>query len=354
MVLSFTYFKSANAGNAIGMCYLGRLYESGNEVLPKDLSKAAELYLKSEALGCAWGQACAGYFYWKGFVLEKNEQKARELYEKSASKGSGDGYYGLGCLFVEGTEKDYEKGIKMLEKAVELGSLQAMYKLAFCYKTGIAVEKDLDKAIYWFKRGHEDGDNESSYVLGTIYISQMKDDLAMTVFERPLAHEHNNTVNVMGLLYEWGVIVEKDEQKAFDLFTKASKGYSAPAFYNMGRFYHFGKIVKQDIPLAISFYEKTLEMDPENHYATCMLGVCQEFEKKDISKAVEIYEKASKFDFPLGKICLALCYEYGTGVPKDVENAKELMDQSTECTTNRICALLIESEKGKNFPFFVT
>ncbi len=57
------------------------------EGVPKDLSKAAELYQKAADRGNAKGQDALGWLYENGEGVPKDLEKAKELYQKAADQG---------------------------------------------------------------------------------------------------------------------------------------------------------------------------------------------------------------------------------------------------------------------------
>lgn len=51
------------------------------------------------------------------------------------------------------SEEDFEvRSFKMLKESAELGFPKAMLALANCYEFGDLVERDKERAAYWFKR----------------------------------------------------------------------------------------------------------------------------------------------------------------------------------------------------------
>lgn len=75
--------KSADQGNADGEAMLGQLYAIGTSV-PKDITKAVDLFQKSAAQGNPHGCASLGRAYEKGVGgLPQDNQKAIEWYRKA-------------------------------------------------------------------------------------------------------------------------------------------------------------------------------------------------------------------------------------------------------------------------------
>ena len=58
-----------------------------------------------------------------------------------------------------GTNIDKQKAVELYQKAANLGNCTAQYNLAFMYENGEGIIRDIDQAIYWFKRSAE-GENQ--------------------------------------------------------------------------------------------------------------------------------------------------------------------------------------------------
>ncbi len=48
--------------------------------------------------------------------------------------------------------KDETKAFEYYKESAEKGYVHAQFRLAECYKLGIGIEKDLEKAIYWYNK----------------------------------------------------------------------------------------------------------------------------------------------------------------------------------------------------------
>jgi len=68
----------------------------------------------------------------------------------------------------EGVQKDMEKAIYWYTRAAEQGSTDAYVHLGMCFD-GEDTPKDIKKAIYWFTKAAEQGDADGQFALGTYY-----------------------------------------------------------------------------------------------------------------------------------------------------------------------------------------
>jgi TPR repeat protein len=195
--------KAAEKGDAYSMRYLGCLYRDGDGV-EKDIKKAIEYFERAAEKDDAYSMRYLGCFYRDGDGVEKDIKKAIEYFERAAEKGDAYSMHYLGCLYRDGdgVDSDYKQAVKYFELAAEKGNDEAMdalenmyllrvtsrneekygewvdfnkvigcfekvaekgyayimYRLGCMYKDGNGVEKDIKKAIEWFKKGAEKGD----------------------------------------------------------------------------------------------------------------------------------------------------------------------------------------------------
>jgi TPR repeat protein len=147
------YQKSADQGNANAQANLGWLYEHG-EGVPKDFAKAEQLYQKAADQGnkdaiaslkrlsrpaapklSNQGNAATwfgdGWRYRYGQGVPKDLSKAAELYQKAADQGHRAAQYYLGLLYEmgEGVPKDLSKAAELYQKAADQGDVNAQHRL---------------------------------------------------------------------------------------------------------------------------------------------------------------------------------------------------------------------------------
>lgn len=132
-------------------------YTSGKKV-EKDPLIGSLNYQKAAEIGDPEGLNKLGDYY-----LDIDPGMAREHYEKSANLGNINGMAKLGdCydkLFQELPITEFaEKSFAWYSKAAGLGNSYAMQKCADCYFQGKGVEKDINKAIEWYKKAVDNGD----------------------------------------------------------------------------------------------------------------------------------------------------------------------------------------------------
>lgn len=134
----------------------------------------------------------------------------------------------------------------------------------------------------------------------------------------------------LGLRFERGAGVERDVNKAVELYHKAAeKGYARSQF-NLGIAYSQGLGVKRDTKQAAEWYIKSAEQGftlAEHNLGTMYLsgsnGVYQ-----DPAKAVDYLTRAADKHYPLSLHALGILYMSGAGVAQDMDKGMELLRAS--------------------------
>ncbi|RIB21453.1 hypothetical protein C2G38_1101767 [Gigaspora rosea] len=151
---AFNYYqKSAEMGDASGICNVGYCYDEGIGV-EKDEYKAFIYFKKSAEMGNAYGAFNVGNCYNHGIGVYKDEHKAFIYYQKSAEVGDARGAFSLGACYRtgNGVEKDEHKAFIYYQKSAEMGDTSGMSLVAECYRNGIGITRDLHKAKHWYQR----------------------------------------------------------------------------------------------------------------------------------------------------------------------------------------------------------
>jgi TPR repeat protein len=120
---------------------------------------------------------------------------------------------------------------KLNIKNVEKGDNVSQYNIGNCYRYGINMKKDYNKAIEWYLKSSEGGNIKAMYELGIFY-------------------QYGNE-------YGYGVI--KNEKKAFELYLKSAEGGYKRALFKVGNCYQYGNCTFEDKNKAFEFYLKAAE-----------------------------------------------------------------------------------------------
>jgi TPR repeat protein len=90
------------------------------------------------------------------YYVANDKNTSRRLQEQAALEGTATAHWSLASSYRgygwPVTEKNSEKAIWHLQKAGELGMLQAWFELGVMYLLGDGIPKDENKAFYWFQK----------------------------------------------------------------------------------------------------------------------------------------------------------------------------------------------------------
>lgn len=163
---------------------------------------------------------------------------------------------------ARGIEKNTKEGIKLANKACDLGYFQSCVNLGNIYKFALANENiNTNMAFKYYEKACDNGLYEACYQIATIW-----------QYTEPNNKKTNNIL--------------KYHKKACD------NGFSHSC-YHLGYFYYFAKYVKQDYKKSYEYLKKSCDLN--NDFACLLLGNMYEYAKgvkKDISKALESYKKS--------------------------------------------------------------
>ena len=189
-------------------------------------------------------------------------------------------------------QADIEKARKELDRlafreaklSAELGEVKAERNLVRMYEEGRGEEKDLEKALQWY---------------------------------RTAADEHDDTVSQrnLGRMFEHGIGTEENPSEAFGWYQKAADKGDPVSLRNIARLYETGKGVEANLFEALSWYRKAAEQN--DHEAQRNLarmyenGLGTENSGKNIAEAVKWYRSAADLNDAESQRIIATKYETG-------------------------------------------
>lgn len=205
-------------------------------------------------------------------------------------------------------------GISYLVKSAEAGNPEALTLIGRLYQEGVLFPKNIITASLYYLRATRLDSPTAPAILWYIirqdgYFSKLKN----------LVEKNNaDAMYVWYALYILGFDHQFTDNDAINLLQKAADEDHIPSIVELGLSYLTGKIVKQNKDKAISLWqraEKTGSMEASIRIATAeLLG---EVNKGiNISKDIQLLEKADTLGSVLSQVALAYCYEKGIGVKK--------------------------------------
>lgn len=156
-------------------------------------------------------------------VLAQDNNHAQEL-EAAAEAGDVAAQFQLANLYLSGAfgTSDPDKALEWYHKSAEGGYADANIRLAELYIQGLGGRQDFDEAIKWLQEPAERGVATAQTTLGWALILGKQDyQGALKWYEAAAAQDYPEAISALGSMYYDGTGVQRDHQKALELYKKA-------------------------------------------------------------------------------------------------------------------------------------
>lgn len=243
--------------------------------------------------------------------VTQDQIKSLSLYKEVLSKqNNAPAFRNVGVLISdEGVYGEGQKveGIPYLEAAMELGDSQAAIELGFLYKSGEVVSKNNNKAIEFFKKAIDLGEESACYLIGQEYSDQGKHTEAKEYYEKALAYENVKYAAAL----ELGIIYENGTED-IDINLDKALSYYELAYENRDK----DEAAGDDATFMLAkflFKEKTGKAEDERAY--------------------KLFIEDNKRGFTRSNLYLGYYYGYGIQnyLEPDTNRAFEYLDDVREC-----------------------
>ena len=326
------FLECSKKNHTLSLCELSRMYYRGIGV-KIDLQEALKLAKKAYNQGKKYDVAAfdLGYIYYK----LGDEEKAYKYYEIAANNDIPQAVFNLALMTHagEGIKRDIEKAITLFWKNTILtqNNKPAFYELGCLYYYNTDIPNNYIKAIECFEKSYDykiDGANR----IGVIYeyaLGNVKKDINKAVYwyKKAAAKGEASALYHLGAMYSRGLGVHQSHKKAFKLYTKSAEKGRAIAQYHLGLMYENGEGVKKDELQASKLYKKAMEQGFSNAFYTLGLSY---FYGRGVStnkkKAKELISRAAEKEVPGAKEFLEDKYHTSTNQSTRLESLN--IDQS--------------------------
>lgn len=209
---------------------------------------------------------------------EKNPSKAFKLYQEVLKYQRNA--WALRCMGViceEGGlgEENQNDCIEYYEAASKLGSGHSSTCLGIVYAEGKYIAKDTEKAKEYFLLAIQQGYTYAYYDLGISYSDLGQYDKAKMCYEKVVKEEPKAYI-MLGNMYEEGLGVPKDGQKALGMYRLAYKnGIQGEGACSQGKLYYYGELVEEDDRKALELFQEALKYgdNSANYYIGTIYGI---------------------------------------------------------------------------------
>ena len=244
----FNYERGAKSGSIEACEILGDIYTAGKEIA-RDFVKALSFYDKAASLGSQKGERRRNEIIaererlYNNAVQSESSAEKFKLYAIASAMGHAKAMTSLAECYEKGigTEKDGVAAYNFYLEAAELSENGALIPLGKCYLNGFGVNRDFKLALAIFKRADKLGDeraiayiaeirkNKKRKVAARVYSRAMrlihigKPEAAVELLSFAETLEHPKAIYSLGCLYEFGMGVPVDKDRAYQMYEKAYK-----------------------------------------------------------------------------------------------------------------------------------
>lgn len=324
---------------------IGKLYAAGLGC-ERDYGDAARWFQFSADKEYKYAQYSLAGLFRRGNGVEQDDVRALELYTASAQQDFPYAAYELGKMYRDGigceknaeaSEQWYQKafaGFLELEQQSHDDKLQ--YRIGWMLLHGVGTGKDEAVAREWFERASTLGNPHAQYQLARMILNDSSSSPEQTAqalgwLTKATEAGQDCAQYALGKIYRDGQGVEKDIQKAVELFTLAATRENNFAAFALGKLYLAGDSTLPKNPAAALKW-LTYAAELGNQFAQYRLGKLllsgDEGIQKDVEAAVRWLTASAEQENGYAEYDLALVYLKGEDVPKDCIKAFELLKRS--------------------------
>ncbi len=268
----------------------------------------------------------------KGF---NDKEKGILLLNKAKELGNLDAYTELGSFFLEGryVKKNIKKGLRLLNVAAKTNPI-AQFTLAKSYILG-EPKKDDEKALFWMKKSAESAYPMAELNLGFTYFEGnfTPVDFTQAFHYFSLAANHGNVeaMSYLARCHACGYGTTINYFMAFTLYNEAAKFDDIYAIYQIGQYYATGRSVDINDKLAFQYFLRGANLNDGDCQAKVAyayffsLGI-----EKDIDEGLKWLEKSVEQKSAFGYYLKSFVYKKGIGLTVDLALEEKFLVKSAE------------------------
>ena len=185
--------------------------------------------------------------YFNGDLVEEDMSRAKQLLEKALELGSGNAAYRLGWMYERGflsEEPDYVKAMEYYEKAAELDNVDGYCRAALYLANGYSGVTDAVKSREYYEKAAGMGSCFALVELSFLYENgngvERSYEKAFELCEKAAQEGYPYAMFRVGLYLEKAVLGEAKPEEAFAWYTKAAMADENEGIFALGRCYKQG------------------------------------------------------------------------------------------------------------------
>lgn len=320
-------------------------YELLKQVLSErtidDIQEAAED-------GNAEAQYLLAIAHWKGEGVEEDAERAAYWLRRSATRGFSRAQFAYGQRLFwgwGGREPDKVEGFDWWLVAAENGNASAMIEIGNSYlhgREGVPGE-DLDKAEEYFDQALQIGSLEAETSLGYLYDERARNarsigdtealvqanERKLSYFQRGMRKGSSSSMLGLARMYRYGDHVEKDLQKAIELYSQSASNSNIDAAYELGMMYRDDtgtELEEAQVTEAVKYFRIAIDLGSATagiELANLIANGKIEPTPEMSQEAIQLYEQAITEGHLRAASSLADLYYEGGVIERDLEKAEQ-------------------------------
>lgn len=176
-------------------------------------------------------EGCKAICYFTGYREKQDYQEAYQLFEAATTLRDIPATSNLGVCLLEGkgTPKNRARAFGLFSISAQAGLPEAQYNLGICYRDGIFISQDLQKAQEFLTKAAEQKNAkalEALYVIANRYYhgtgTAKNLTAAFELFKEVAQHKHVAAEYAVGVCYLYGEGVRKNVARALIYFRQAA------------------------------------------------------------------------------------------------------------------------------------
>lgn len=259
--------------------------------------------------------------YFRGELVERDVPRAKQLLEKAVELGSGNAAYRIGWMYEHGflsEEPDYLKAMEMYEKAASMEDADGYCRAALYLANGYAGVKDPEKSKAYYEKAAELGSCFAMVELSFLYENgdgvEQSYEKAFELLNRAAQEEYPYAMFRVGLYQEKGVLGEPQLEEAFGWYQKAAEAGDLEGIFALGRCYKNGIGTEENMDAALEWFVKGAEQEE----ARCLTELGLAYEngngvEENAQQAIDYMKKAAERNYGYAQFKMGDYYLFGYG-----------------------------------------
>lgn len=265
----------------------------------------------------------------------------------------------IGVLYEkgQGVAQDYKKAIEWYKKAADQGDEVAMRNIGLSYWEGSGVPKNCDEAMKWLKLATEKGDVNAMKCIAACYTDpdyKIDYDEYRKWLNKAINAGDEYAMFLTGMDYLEGVRGAKQNYiKAYEWFSKAAEKNSPEAQCELANMHYLGLGMEKDYKQAYQWAMKSASLGYAN--AQNVIGVMYEkgfYVDKDENTAISWYKKAAEQGNEVAQYNLGWLYSHGSEELRNYAEAFKWLSKSANkgySNAQKELGILYKYGRGGNY-----